>query len=264
MKKQVSIYTLFTFILLTGLSLSTQAQHKLPKGEWIYQRSMGMMSIKMTAVFTKDQVAYTVATNGKEMKERGKKFKVLKSVVKNGKGKMLLQEVDKERYSIGFFNQKSKDELIMMPADPGMNNKAKAENMFKNAEKAIASEIKENSPGMSKQMKFDPYEFGWLWRSKKMVDELSALPTMPELDKKGLIETMDDMIVVMKKTKGAKAEMVNAMAMMRSMETMLINKGYNPYTSMGVLMKSQMKFASDPEVQKKAQELQKIQMNKKK
>ncbi|EAY24565.1 hypothetical protein [Microscilla marina] len=264
MKNQLSIYTLFTFILLTGLSLHTYAQNKLPKGEWIYQRSMGTMSIKMTAVFTKDQVVYAVATNGQEMKERSKTFKVLKSVVKNGKGKMLLQELDKEKYSIGFFNQKSKDELIMMPADPGMNDRSKAENMFKNAEKAIAEEMEHRVPGTPKQMKFDPYEFGWLWRSKKMVDELSALPTMPELDKKGLIEMMDDMIVAMKKTKGAKAEMVNAMAMMQNMETMLINKGYNPYTSMGALMKSQMKFASDPEVQKKAQELQKIQMSKKK
>jgi hypothetical protein len=54
------------------------------------------------------------------------------------------------------------------------------------------------------------------------------------------------------------------MVSMRLMETMLIDKGYNPYTSMGNLMKSQMKFSADPDVQKKAKELQEVQMGKKK
>lgn len=265
MKKQLPIYTLFTFILLTSLHLGVQAQSKLPQGEWIYQRNMGMMSIKMTTIFNKDEVTYTVATNGKEMKDRGKTFKVLKSVVKKGKGKMLLQEVGSEKYAMTFFHQKSKDELIMMPAEPGgMNDRKKAENMFDNAEKEIAKEMKERVPNGRPQLKFDPYEFGWLWRNKKKVEELSALPTMPELEKKEMLKMMDDMIEYFKKTKLDQNSPTNPMVIMRTMESVIINKGYNPYTSMGNLMKSQMKFASDPDVQKKAQELQEVQMGKKK
>lgn len=264
MKKQLPIYTLFTFILLTMMSVGAQAQDKLPQGEWIYRRGLGNMTMQLTAVFGKDQVAYKVASNGKEIKDRGKSFKILKSVVKDGKGKMLLKEVDGTQYAIGFFYQKNKDEVIMMPAEPAMADRQKAEKMFENAEKEIAKEMLKRTPAGVNKIKFDPYTFGWVWRSKKKVEELSALPTLPELDKKETLKIMDSMIAYFKKEKLDENSAMNMMVSMRLMETMLIDKGYNPYTSMGNLMKSQMKFSADPDVQKKAKELQEVQMGKKK
>lgn len=264
MKKQLPIYTLFTFILLTIVSLGAQAQDKLPQGEWIYQRNVGTISMKITAVFSNNQVAYKVATNGEEIKERGKTFKVLKSVVKEGKGKILLQEVDAEKFAIAFFYKKNKDEVIMMPAEPAVADRQKAEKMFENAEKEIAEEMSRRTPAGVNKIKFDPYTFGWTWRSKKKVEELSALPTLSELDKKGTLKIMDTMITYFKKEKLDKSSAMNMMTSMRLMETMLIDKGYNPYTSMGNLMKAQMKFSSDPDVQKKAKALQEAQMGKKK
>lgn len=177
---------------------------------------------------------------------------------------MLLQELDGTQYAIGFFYKKNKDELIMMPAEPAMADRKKAEAMFENAEKEIAKEMAKRTPQGVSKIKFDPYTFGWTWRSKKKVEELSALPTLPELDKKGTLKIMDTMITYFKKEKLDKNSAMNMMVSMRLMETMLIDKGYNPYTSMGNLMKAQMKFSSDPDVQKKAKALQEAQMGKKK
>ena len=255
MKKTLSIFTLMAFLILWNAE-TTQAQNKkLPKGKWLTQMGMGMMSVKLVMNFVDNTIEMDAVVNGEQQKEKSITLEILASEIKKKKGKMLLKEKGKDRYGIGLFKQLSKDEIVMMPPEPNLDDRKKAEEFYKNAEESLKQEMQSKLPNQNPQMNM--YDIGFVFRTEKRIEKLNSLPDMPELDKKGVLGLMDDLIEIYKDPKNA-ALMGNPMSSLRLMEQLFIKKGYNPFTSMSAMMKSQMKFAQDKDIQKKSTEMQEL------
>ena len=255
MKKALSTFTLMAFLVLWNAE-TTQAQNKkLPKGKWLTQMGMGMMNVKLVMNFVDNTIEMDSEMNGEKQKEKSVVLEILASEIKKKKGKMLLKEKGKERYAIGLFKQLNKDEIVMMPPEPTLDDRKKAEDFYKNAEKSLMEEMQNKLPNQNAQM--DMYEIGFVFRTEKRLKKLNSLPDMPELDKKGVLDLMDAMIEIYKDPKNA-ALMGNPMSSLRLMEQLFIKKGYNPFTSMSTMMKSQMKFVQDKEIQKKSAQMQEL------
>lgn len=262
MKKILSTYSILTLVLLMGITTSSSyAQKNLPKGKWIYQMGMGMMNLKMHAIFTKKTLEYEVVVNGKKQDEKSGKFDIIKVVSDKKKGKLMLKVTGKTKYAVGFYKRLNKNEIIMLPVEPRFGSKADADAFFTNAEAKAAEEVKKMTQMGNSAAGFDIYDMGFIWRTQKKYDKLNKLPTMGDLDKDAVLKLLDSMIETYKKPKN-KAIMKNPMAMMRIMEGVFISNGYNPFTSMGKMMQIQSKYSEDPDVKKKAQELQETQKGK--
>ncbi|OJJ15696.1 hypothetical protein BKI52_38085 [marine bacterium AO1-C] len=235
---------------------ATQAQNKkLPKGKWLTQVGMGMMNMKLMMNFVGNTIEMDAVMNGQKQKEKSVVLEILASEIKKKKGKMLLKEKGKDRYGIALFKKLSKDEIIMMPPEPTLSERKQAEEFYKNAEESIRKEMVSKIP--TNNPTIDMYEVGFVFRTEKRIEKLNSLPDMPELDKKGVLGLMDDMIEIYKDPKNA-AIMGNPMSSLRLMEQLFIKKGYNPFTSLSKMMKSQMKFAQDKDIQKKSVEMQEL------
>ncbi len=255
MKKTLSIVSMMAFLVLWNANL-TQAQiKKLPKGKWMAQMGMGGMGVKLEMNFVGKTIEMDVVMNGKKQKEKTVILEVLASDVKKKKGKILLKEKGKDRYGVALFKQLNKGEIVMLPPDSNLDNREQAEKFYKNAEENLRKEMESKLSG--NKVKVDMYEVGFVFRTEARMKELKSLPDMPELDKKGVLDLMDAMVEVYKEPKNAPL-LGNPMGSLRLMEQLFIKKGYNPFNSLATMMKGQMKFAQDDDVQKKSLEIQNL------
>lgn len=254
------LFFIALFTLMLSISVTYAQQEELPKGKWIAHIGMGFMNVTLEADITSKVMTINAVMNNKKQEAKRAKMDIIDVKVNGDKGKLLLKEQGQEKYAVGLFKKLNEEELLMLPPEPRFINKKEAQEFYENVEKGMKEELQKMTKGLNPHM--DVYDLGYVFCSPKRYKKLSAMPDLPDLDKKGLLKLMDQVMAVYKDPKN-KMMLSNPMSLMRLMNQMFIKNGYNPYTSLGKMMKTQMKFSSDADVQKKALEMQKIQMENK-